>query len=784
MYAGINQKVAPVRFFFLIKPDNTERFQRAMELAWSIWGGGFAPIFGFYENFSKNFRHEFMINISEQDYYRNLLGNFDPDIILYDADLPEDNIKKLAGEREVKTIESYMAEHNDGLFDHALTTLEIAQYLLNNEFKFLRSDDMVLSIPKIAPENILLKSLVGDIPSAMRDKVERLYEDNAALEQPNLTWDNLEAHVSNQIMNLIDLNFYKLRSWTNRPQIVGSAIYFMRTDRLQDIINFWNLRAASWRVVPLPIDLLEKSYFKNFVGRFTEWAIGRDGGQMASITLLIGYGLTQKQVDEAWSTVKPDTPKLAPDRIIYQGWFPRFWAHYEIQSADHVKSDIPYYDAAYDSYDVLEGVIEFKAMSLPFFEEWNLARKAAYKVILDLSIKDELADYAELLTNINDSQLRRLLSPLDFGHWRLSSAGIHRTVVRDDDRIRISLPKAVEFFKQYFSNTGHKLSETPNSKLARQVLKNIGGLYIGKFMLRAGHLKIIELFEGGKEISYAQLVAEIKKTLQLEKLADVKAFIGRLIEDKIIELGAQIQCEVCEQRGFFLPDTIAGKMTCPICRNQFTLPMADPTAIVWHYRGIGPFSRANKADGVMAVFATLSLFESEFSRGSGKISSLLGFELKKSKKDPQTPKEVDLCLLIQNGRDEYKEHDLIFCECKTYKRFTELDIERMKQLGDEFPGAILVMATLNENLNNDEIAQLISLVKYFQKGNAQRPVNPVLILTGVELLPNDYFEAFKVYEDKIKPYHRYNDYIGALSEFSIKEHLKIKNWWDIRDQVW
>ncbi|MCD8739686.1 hypothetical protein LT679_03640 [Mucilaginibacter roseus] len=784
MYAGINQKAAPIRFFFLIQPDNNQRFQRAMELACSVWGGTYAPIFAYYEELPFTYRQEFRIPITTADYYRFTLENYDPDVVLYDDDLSEAAIKDIAGERKIITIEAYLAAIENGTNDYAIITLEIAKYYLENEFKYLRNDDLVFSVAKVAPENLLLNALMGSTSEKLRTGIERMFEGNDALEQPEIGWDEMVDYAVAPKIDIIDLVYHKLRIWSNKPYKMGSGIYFMRSDRLQDVMNFWNLRAAGWKVVPLATDLMDKPYFKDYVLRFTNWAVQREGGQMGSIRLLIGHRFTKEQIDTAWAIAKPaDTAQLNGTSFSWQTWFPRFWANYEYQDADHIKSELPFYDAFYDHYDVEENRIEFKAQHLPFFYDWNLAREAAYKVILDISVHDGHAEYATLLSGITDMQLRRLAAPIDFREWRLSPAGIHRTVNRSDSSIILSLPKALDFFKSYFSNLDQTLKETSNSKLAKEVLKNIGGLTLGKFLLRAGPLKIIELFEGGKVISYAQLVAEIQKTLTIKKVTDAQTFIGRLLEHKIIEMGAQIQCSVCEQHGFFLPETIAATITCPICRNQYSLPMSAPSDIVWHYRGIGPFSRANKADGVMAVFATLSLFQTEITGHSEKVSALFGFELI-GKTQGQTPKEVDLCLLLQNGRDEFKQPDLLFCECKTYKRFNLKDVERMVALGDEFPGSILVMATLNEALNEDEVKLLTTLVQHFHKGTTSRPANPVLILTGIELLPEDYRAGFRAYKNKIKPYHRHNDYIGALAEFSVNEHLKIQNWWDIREQVW
>lgn len=780
MYVGIHQKAAPIRFFFLIQPDRQDRFERAMQLAFAIWGGTNAPIFSYYEKLPAIYRYEFHINVPELVYYRQTVENFDPDILLFDADIPEAAIVALAGERKVVTIESYLEQLQADNFDNAVSMLEIGAYIKEDEFKFVRNDELVLSLPVLDPSELVLKAFIGDLPNFIRLGLKKIYSDTAVLEEPAIDWDNLEGYRQQDHIDILLLNSHRLKSWVNKHYKRGSAIYFLRPDRLQDVQNFWNLRAAGWQVVPLPVGRADKPALKGLVQRFTEWEAGKHQGDHSLVNLLIGFGLTREAVDTAWSQVKPDVSKIKKQvHFSHQGWFPRYWSSYKIQDADQIRSHTPFFDSYYQHVDPEEGRFEFQPLAIPFMGTRNLYREAAFKVIFELSISDEHASYAEVLDGINTRQLRNLTGAFDFRTWRLSNAGIHRFVHDASDKIHISLPPALAFFRFYFSNKGFKLKETANSKLAKEVLKNIGGLTYGKFFLQAGPLKIIELFEGGKEITYAQLIAEIKRQLGFKNKEDVKHFIDRMLEHRIVEMGGIIQCAVCEQHGFYLPKDIREEITCTICRNQFALPRSEPNSIAWAYRGIGPFTRTNKADGVMAVFAALGFFHREFAETSGKISALFGFELGRQNAT-EPPKEVDLAILLRDKYDDEKAPDLLFCECKTYLRFAEKDMERMKLLGEQFPHAILVFATLNNELDESERLLIAQLTKHFQQGHGDRPLNPVMILTGSEVLSED-FDQLATYDQELKPFNRYNDLLASVCEFSVARHLKIENWWHVKN---
>jgi hypothetical protein len=184
MYAGINQKAGPIRLLFLIQPERQDRFERAMQLAFSLWGGTYAPIFSFYEELPVAFRQEFRIGISISEYYANIIENYDPDLVLYDEDIDESAVKAITGDQEVMAIPAYLSTLREHHFDHSISLMEISAFLLKEEFKFLRNDDLLLALPKFGDANLLLKAFMGEVPSFVRQEIKNIFEGNDVLEEP------------------------------------------------------------------------------------------------------------------------------------------------------------------------------------------------------------------------------------------------------------------------------------------------------------------------------------------------------------------------------------------------------------------------------------------------------------------------------------------------------------------------------------------------------------------------------------------------------------------------
>lgn len=111
-----------------------------------------------------------------------------------------------------------------------------------------------------------------------------------------------------------------------------------------------------------------------------------------------------------------------------------------------------------------------------------------------------------------------------------------------------------------------------------------------------------------------------------------------------------------------------------------------------------------------------------------------------AKKEGMQPIEADLALLFQDPEYQGLKTVLIFAECKTFNAFQEEDRDRMVNLGVAFPGGVLVFATLNESLSDEEKCLLRSVVDHSYKNRKNNhPLNPVLILTGTELFSESFF---------------------------------------------
>lgn len=105
------------------------------------------------------------------------------------------------------------------------------------------------------------------------------------------------------------------------------------------------------------------------------------------------------------------------------------------------------------------------------------------------------------------------------------------------------------------------------------------------------------------------------------------------------------------------------------------------------------------------------------------------------------PVEADFILWYQRTEIFGLDHptEIVFGEAKSFGRevFQEDDVMRMKYLAEEFPGAVLVFATMKESdeLTSDELTRLRKLAEWGREyiSGSRHTRAPVILLTGTEL---------------------------------------------------
>jgi hypothetical protein len=777
MNITITQNLRPVKLACLILPNSKSSYLRALQICSSLWGGKHFPIIPIYKKFTEKYRSEYRIYIKPPiEFYRNTLKNFDPDFLVIDEGIDRAYIKGLNLNREIVSmvdVENSLANDES---QYGISICEIIEKIKEKEFKYDRTDSLKLCCPKISKRDLYTMTICGNVSSDSFEKIKRIQFPMKYISYPRINEGNLHKCVGTQILNYLSLVTYDTNTYGNPLWTSGFGIYITRKDYLNDLLNIWNYRALGWNIVAVPEESINDPYYLGQIEKqqteFNKYT--RLGDRIKVIT---NWEISRETVNSYLNLLNSIHSEPAKrGNYIHQWWLPRYWETGQFLSYDR-SAAIEIRSAQKQTIlSVDDAKIQIPVLRPAFNKKYVRHIKPRYVNEVLLQFDEMEGKYAQILPELETKDLDYLIKGSGFGQWVFSDGIPYFLAQERDDYLSLSIPKASDVFTKWLGARNIQIRHSPPGKLGSQLLKNIGGIYGTNFLANSGIVPVLSHFENGKTVLKQTIENELSKQIQLNKFRenDRATIMAKLLDKNIIEFGAEVQCTFCNQHSFYKINDLLEKIKCPICQNSFFIPAYNANKIKWAYRGMGPFSRNNKADGLLCVLLTLRFFR--VTMHPDRITPLLSFELLQNK---QAINEVDLAVFYGKEYRTYEPPDLFLAECKTEIDFMDADVEKMKKLGQLFPGSVLTFATLKSILSNNEKERIKKIVNFFRKGFGPRPTNPILILTGNELLPTNTFQPFANIQDRFIDHLRYSDEVNHLSDVTCQHYLDLPSFGSI-----
>lgn len=769
MNVTISQTIRPVKLAFFIRPGIRKSYLRAVHICSVLWGGACFPILPFYKVLPRKFRHEYRASETTEEFYRFALANFDPDVIVVDDEIKPSAVAPFVNKRNIVTMNQVEQSFEAKEEGYGIGMELILRALKEQEFKYQRTDGFRIRYAPVDSTNPFMATLFGQYASNTWQQLAAVGLPKRYFTSTKLRGTEPEGYYEEDVLTALDVTLHSLNNVGFKSWSSETGVFLLNPNRTEDLILFWNLRAIGWNLLAVPVnDYRNESWLKRI--RRQQQLFHSHFNLVDHIHILAGYGIPREEVYEAQQFL--DTIQVDPNKKIrysHHWWIPRFWhdskhLHYDKAYAISPKGASKELIFDWDTKSTLRVNVLKPALDVSSYHGKRLCYVNEVQYIVD----GMQPQYAQVLPDLPSDKVERL-TRWGYNQWRFSSNGNFFLSSGWDKEIDIVIPQTERVFSEWFAHHNLSIRHSAAGKMAKQLLVNIGDMYGVNMFANPGLLPILSLFEGGKVIHKHTLFGEASK--QFNKYKDhfrvwgVTDIVDGLIKKGIIQAGFEIQCSFCNQHSFYTVNELNERLRCTVCQNIFLAPVHSPDNIKWSYRGLGPFSRNNRAEGIIAVLLTLRFFRITL-RHDALISSTLSFDILENDK---IVNEVDLALFYKEFNHSPQPTDLFFCECKTEIEFQRKDIERMKRLGILFPGSVLVFATLKLQLSEAEKIAIGKLVKYFRGGLKSRPRNPVLILTGNELLSRLF--GLKHFHEEIHRYNHNHDEVGRLCDITCGEYL-------------
>jgi hypothetical protein len=724
-------KLRPVKVAFLIDPREAKSLLRAIELNSSLWGGGYNPIIPVYKRIPKKLKsiHEFYGH-TPKSIVKGYIEAFNPDFLVPIGKAKEFKLENVT--QQILEEKSLDINLTDATPDYGAGVFEVLNGFFEKELKFKRKYPHKFIFPILGKEYpSFFRSIFGSHNNTVQDFLNENWKEPLEAEEVKIDFENYVSQMRLLTTSKITRTFQIKANNSGRD---GTCIFLLDAKNNQDIIDFWNLRAMGWHVLPVPIQAMTLPSTIKASEEFIKQNSGthrRYQNIQYRVTLLKARSIEEKYTKEFANSLNVgNTTGANGPRFSIQNWYPRIWDEWAREQDGVGYCDI---ESRTQEYDFDDDSNEFSVKTVdPEFTFQFGGHHALTRFANDVSISNYSIGemYAGAIPEGGKNLIRTLSALGGLSEWRFSKRSTTFLSNFKNANIHLKLPKAQDVFTSWMLDQGIEIKLSPPGRVAMQMIKHLGGLHGINSLANENLISLLKAMERGKDMAKEQFLGEIAKVASSRRFSQKPTeALKRYMDRHMFQLGVTLQCDTCTDHSWHDIKSLDYNVICPNCLEEFSIPTHSPNDIKWSYKTIGPFSLPGGAKGVYSTLLTLRVFSNLLH--DSPITPMLSFEAKIEGSDM----EIDLGLFHRQSRHrENSPVKTIFAECKSENDFKKEDIEKMKILASKFPGAVLIFSTFKEELCDNEkrlLKPLVNKCRRLYKNN--EPYNPVMILTKTEL---------------------------------------------------
>lgn len=742
----VDIRLRPIRFGFLVRPDDKKNVLEIFRINTCLWGGIFNPIIPFFKRVPSWWeRYGFRFENAKQ-IINGYLDFFEPDFLVEAEEGLADGFG-YDSERVLQLTDILEKSGEERWNKVGLSVHDLYSELYQEEFRFeLRHQrNMVHVEPKERAFAGFVAANFGSFPTQEDlGYFEHNYKDIFNPEHKLLDATVLLELYQSGFSSAVGVGCAKLR--IDFQDLGNIRLFILDAKKSRDLIDFWNLRALHERIIPIPVQWIEdlSPFCKKLILDNYRPLHDDHNKTMSRLTSMFSRSIPENDIEEIRGNYLYVDKKGANT---IQMWYPSIWGK---KSENVFRTTRPTLEAEKKNMDVQISTDNPEIRFDPLFPEFANEYGNKFRVANVVRLQDW--SYTDQVTTVFPCNHKNPTFPkFRFGIEQPllpTTEGLVIFPKYRDSSEQWNLVDGTTAFNQWLNDKQVSATLSDGGRATQQIIDTLGGSWAVSYL---AHKAIIELLDEmsrrpvTKTAHYKEFENKIGKAIGNERWK--RGIFENLVERKVVELGLELRCSKCSKWSWYSITQLDYSLTCSFCLKQFDFPITNPIGSKharWAYRLVGPFALPKYADGGYAAALGIRFFQFVISRrhraavtwSSGQEMTLpIGEKI-----------EVDFMLWYQREETLALNYptEIVFGEAKSFGKeaFTPEDVNKMKMLAQAFPGSTLVFATMKEELSQEEIKRIRKLAQWgrvYIKDRRQTRA-PVIVLTGTELFTEMYLE--------------------------------------------
>ena len=428
MFGTIEVKLRPIRFAYLVDPNDGTQVRQSIQAVSSLWAGSFSPIVPIFGRTPQTWREGHLAAPSAKEIVLGYIDAFDLDVLVQVAAAVPSYVKDLGLELiALPDIWGSLDRFRFPTPNVGIGLFEILGSIFEENFRYKAKYPIEVVLPAIPNRlGLFWATVFGEIVAPLREIVDRDFTEPLEIKQIDDVLASYKTLFERNVVFPRRITQHELRS-SNRAGFRQRAFaFFLDATNVQDIIDYWNLRAVGRQVVPVPKQLLKNPQLKDVVIGFLKanrvpWR--NDPAHCDSANFVRARSCSMKDMEAFAKTIniarEPGDPSNDPFFGL-QHWYPRIWDEWARDKDGVVPDDV--FGVEEESIDLdsdenqqirIPSVVPKFAAKYRFLGEHRCANEIGFRIY---GQKDYLA---EVFPKWNGKHYIRAISGADFRDWRV-----------------------------------------------------------------------------------------------------------------------------------------------------------------------------------------------------------------------------------------------------------------------------------------------------------------------------------------------------------------------------
>jgi hypothetical protein len=357
-----------------------------------------------------------------------------------------------------------------------------------------------------------------------------------------------------------------------------SYIFVGEPTELQDLIDFWNLRALGNKIwLFLPISHYKE--LKSQIQAVYEMYEGKDRSQFLEYPVL----LFSRNVEGQEKTILDWIHQLVPNAQVIQDSLSSIF-NYRLH-----RNTYAYEDTHQFPIMSVNGRLDFPT-HLPVFFKRDRSQATGQRFwFVDLSFGGFFLQHNYLPNFPRDPGIEKKLPRNLLGQMgRITDEGL--SIISSPlyhSHIMVSLPKAFEAISAIFEHRGMRIEFSKPGHITQQIMQSLGGIHDCRIFKLKAVRDALELLNDGKAHPVDEILQKIGEGLrglpddfsiiQGKRVAEIEPQDRLTIMHQLgmIQQGWELECKTCYIKEWHPIGSFGDKFTCPRCFTEQQTPRLD-----------------------------------------------------------------------------------------------------------------------------------------------------------------------------------------------------------------